>query len=126
MSSRRRSLTAAAVLALTAATAAVPLTASAHDGHRDGGDRHKALRVATYNLSLNRATAGELEADLSTGDDVQARTVAEVIQRADPDVVLLNEFDYDAAHASVDLFRENYLEVPQGGADPVRYRYAYV
>jgi hypothetical protein len=126
MASRRRSLTAAAVLTLAATTAAVPLTASAHDGHHGGGDKHKTLRVATYNLSLNRATLGELEADLSTGDDAQARTVAEVIQRTAPDVVLLNEFDYDAAHASVDLFRENYLEVPQGGADPVHYRYAYV
>ena len=109
----------------------LPHTASAHDRHGDGhghpghGGKHHSLRVATYNLSLNRATEGELEADLSTGDDEQARTVAEVVQRAEPDVVLLNEFDVDDAGASVDLFRENYLEVSQGGADPVHYRYAY-
>ncbi|MEL7977693.1 endonuclease/exonuclease/phosphatase family protein [Isoptericola sp. F-RaC21] len=118
-----------AALALGAGLAAAPLAASARPGHDDargGGHGHdRTLRVATYNLSLNRATEGELRADLATGDDPQARTVAEVIQRADPDVVLLNEFDYDGARASVDAFRENYLEVPQGGADPVRYRYAY-
>ncbi|GAA1823245.1 endonuclease/exonuclease/phosphatase family protein [Agromyces salentinus] len=84
------------------------------------------LRVATYNLSLNRAVAGELEADLSNGDDVQAQTVAEVIQRADPDIVLLNEFDYVPDGRAADLFRENYLEVSQGGADPVEYPYAFV
>ncbi|MFD6178920.1 MULTISPECIES: endonuclease/exonuclease/phosphatase family protein [unclassified Isoptericola] len=134
MTSRRRTparstVTAAAALALGAGLAVTPLAASAggtgHGHGGGGGNGGTPLRVATYNLSLNRATEGELQADLSTGDDAQARTVAEVIQRADPDVVLLNEFDYDAAHASVDLFRENYLEVPQGGADPVRYRYAY-
>ncbi len=84
------------------------------------------LRVATYNLSLNRATAGELEADLSTPDDQQARTVAEVIQRANPDVILLNEFDYVPNMRAADLFRDNYLEIGQGGADPVDYPYAYV
>ncbi|MEK0154717.1 endonuclease/exonuclease/phosphatase family protein [Arthrobacter oryzae] len=84
------------------------------------------LRVATYNLSLNRATAGELEADLSTPDDQQARTVAEVIQRATPDVVLLNEFDYVPNMRAADLFRDNYLAIGQGGADPVDYPYAYV
>lgn len=84
------------------------------------------LRIATYNASLNRATAGELVDDLSTPDDVQAQAIAEVIQRTDPDIVLLNEFDYVADGVAVDLFRENYLEVGQGGADPVDYPYAFV
>jgi hypothetical protein len=90
---------------------------------------HRTLRAATYNLSLNRAQEGELVADLSTGDDAQAATVAEVIQHADPDVVLLNEFDYsgdDDPYAAADLFRENYLEVPQGTGTPVDYPYAFV
>ncbi|GAA4691394.1 Endonuclease/Exonuclease/phosphatase family protein [Promicromonospora umidemergens] len=98
----------------------------------DGGRRgtgHKTLRAATYNLSLNRAEEGELVDDLSTGGDAQAATVAEVIQHANPDVVLLNEFDYSGdadAYAAADLFRENYLEVPQGTGDPVEYPYAFV
>jgi len=96
-------------------------------GRPDAG--HRTLRAATYNLSLNRATEGELVADLSTGDDVQAATVAEVIQHANPDVVLLNEFDYSGdadPYAAADLFRENYLEVPQGTGEPVEYPYAFV
>nr|WP_239078729.1 endonuclease/exonuclease/phosphatase family protein [Cellulomonas marina] len=83
------------------------------------------LRVATYNLSLNRATEGGLAADLATGDNAQAKAVAEVIQTAAPDVVLLNEFDHDAEGVSARLFRENYLEVPQGDGAPVTYPYAF-
>ena len=101
-------------------------TAAGHDRNHAAP---RTLRAATYNLSLNRATEGELVADLSTGDDVQAATVAEVIQHANPDVVLLNEFDYSGdadPYAAADLFRENYLEVPQGTGKPVEYPYAFV
>ncbi|KRF33274.1 endonuclease/exonuclease/phosphatase family protein [Yonghaparkia sp. Soil809] len=115
------------ILSLTTATTVAlgiaPLAASAAP-HDPAGPTE--LRVATYNASLNRAAAGELVADLSTPDDAQAQAVAEVIQRTDPDVVLLNEFDYVADGAAIDLFRENYLEVGQGGAEPVTYPYALV
>jgi hypothetical protein len=84
------------------------------------------LRVATYNLSLNRNVEGQLVADLSTGTNAQAKTVAEIIQRVNPDIVLLNEFDFVEGGVAADLFRANYLEVSQGGADPVEYPYAFV
>ncbi|PSK98682.1 endonuclease/exonuclease/phosphatase family protein [Haloactinopolyspora alba] len=83
------------------------------------------VRVATYNASLNRASEGELVRDLSTGDDPQARAVAEVIQHTRPDVLLLNEFDHVPRQRAVDLFRENYLEEPQRDAEPIDYPYAY-
>lgn len=117
---------AAALLTGACLVAAVPATAQA-PATADAG--HRTLRAATYNLSLNRATEGELVADLRAGDDVQAATVAEVIQHADPDVVLLNEFDYSGdtdPYAAADLFRENYLEVPQGTGSAVEYPYAFV
>ncbi|TWF77342.1 endonuclease/exonuclease/phosphatase family protein [Pseudonocardia hierapolitana] len=82
------------------------------------------LRVATFNASLNRAAEGELVADLSTPDDPQAREVAEVVQRVRPDVLLINEFDH--APAAVDLFRDNYLERGQNGAEPVDYPHAFI
>lgn len=81
-----------------------------------------AIRVATYNASLNRANAGQLLADLADGTNAQARAVAEIIQRTDPDVILINEFDYDPAAA--EAFIANFLAVPQNGADawtPVAY-----
>ena len=84
------------------------------------------IRVATYNLSLNRNFEGQLIQDLSTGTNAQAQAVAEVIQRTQPDVVLLNEFDFDPGHVAADLFRANYLEVSQNGAEPIEYPYAFV
>jgi hypothetical protein len=51
--------------------------------------------------------------------------VAEIIQRVRPDVILINEFDHDAAGEAARLFRANYLERSQNGAEPIRYPYAY-
>ncbi len=123
MSSRSPLLTGATALVAAGLVAVSGVSPALADRAKD---RSVELRVATYNLSLNRASAGELEADLSTGDDPQARTVAEVIQRVEPDIVLLNEFDYVPELRAANLFRDNYLEVAQGGADPVEYPYAYV
>jgi 3-phytase len=50
--------------------------------------------------------------------------VAEVVQRVRPDVLLINEFDFDPA--AVDLFRDNFLEVSQNGARPIEYRHAFI
>ncbi|MGO1972821.1 MAG: endonuclease/exonuclease/phosphatase family protein [Propionibacteriaceae bacterium] len=115
-------LAAALALSTLAATAA---PADAGGGGRPGHRPDRDVRFATFNASLNRAAEGELVSGLSTPDDPQASAVAEIIQRADPDVLLINEFDFDAAGEAADLFRENYLEVSQHGADPVRYLYAF-
>ncbi len=92
-------------------------------GHGHGD---KDVRFATFNASLNRAAAGQLVTDLSTPDNAQARTVAEIIQRSRPDVLLVNEFDFVEGGQAAELFRENYLEVSQNGARPVRYPYYFV
>ncbi len=83
------------------------------------------LTIATFNASLNRSEAGQLVDDLSTPENEQARNVAETIQRVDADIVLVNEFDYDADGLAVDLFRDNYLEVSQNGAPITEYPYAW-
>lgn len=54
-----------------------------------------AIRFATFNASLNRFNAGQLISDLSAPGNTQAQAVAEIIQRTRPDVLLLNEFDFD-------------------------------
>jgi Endonuclease/Exonuclease/phosphatase family len=108
----------AAVFAGTVVTApagvAAPLDAA-------GG----TVRFATYNASLNRSTEGQLAADLSTPDNAQAGAVAEVIQRTRPDVLLVNEFDFDAGHVALRLFQDNYLSVSRNGSTPISYPYAY-
>ncbi|HKH08857.1 MAG TPA: endonuclease/exonuclease/phosphatase family protein [Agromyces sp.] len=134
MSTRRPitvALTATAIGALAAAALGAGAAAATPGVRTDtpavaAGHGPTELRVATYNLSLNRNAPGQLVADLSTTTNAQAKTVAQIIQRVNPDIVLLNEFDYVPDDVAVDLFRDNYLEVSQGGAAPVEYPYAFV
>ena len=86
----------------------------------------KSVRFATFNASLNRFNAGDLVADLSTPDNAQAKTIAEIIQRTRPDVLLINEFDFNEGGAAAELFRSNYLAVSQNGAEPIEYGYYFV
>jgi len=79
------------------------------------------VRFATFNASLNRSSEGQLVRDLSDRDDAQAQAVAEIIQRTRPDVLLINEFDYDARERAAELLQDNYLSVGQGGADAIEY-----
>lgn len=69
-----------------------------------------AIRVATFNVALNRKTAGELASNLRDGDE-QAAKIAAIIQSVRPDVLLVNELDYDADTAK--LFLDKYLRVAQ-------------
>ncbi len=109
----------AAALALTLAASALLLAPPAEaNGPPD------PVRFATFNASLNRFNAGDLARDLSTPDNAQAKAVAEIIQRTAPDVLLINEFDFDPT--AVNLFRDNYLEVPQNGADSIEYPYSFI
>lgn len=102
-----------ATTATTAAPAA-PATATA------------TLRLATYNTSLYSDEDGGLIAELQ-GDSAHARKIAAVLQQVRPDLVLLNEFDYDEAHRAADLFQQRYLEVAQpGGGAALRYPYRYL
>ncbi|GAA5064268.1 3-phytase [Thermocatellispora tengchongensis] len=112
------------VLAVAAAAALVPVwagTATADDGHRGKAK----VRFATFNASLNRNAEGDLVRDLSTPGNTQAKVIAEIIQRARPDVLVINEFDYDENGTAARLFQQNYLSVGQGGAEPISYRYRF-
>ena len=84
------------------------------------------VRFASFNASLNRNSAGGLIADLSTPANAQAQAVAEVIQRVNPDILLINEFDFDANGEAASLFQSNYLGVSQNGIAPVFYDHVYV
>ncbi|MCC5664505.1 phytase [Nostoc sp. CHAB 5784] len=85
---------------------------------------NKTIRFSQFNASLNRSAQGQLVADLSTPDNAQAKAVAEIIQRNNPDVLLINEFDY--SQEAVQLFQQNYLAISQNGATPVDYPYFYI
>ena len=83
------------------------------------------VRIATYNASLNRGAEGQLVRDLSTPDNAQAQNIAEVVQTTRPEILLVNEFDFDAAGEGARLFQENYLSVGQNGHEPIEYAYRY-
>lgn len=113
------------------------------------------VRVATYNLSLNRNAPGQLAGDLANVDVAgvlgapttlpqrrqQAATVAEIIKIANPDILLLNEFDYGTnARADLDNFADSFVgtrrsaianrdgnaPAPASDADPVAYQYRFI
>src|ERR687896_1053604 len=119
----------AAVLLLAAAA-----PAARFDDDDDDDDRGRpaaTARVATFNASLNRNGAGELKADLLASTDmsrpgvVQAHNVAEIVQRINPDVLLLNEFDFEPE--ALDLFADRFLAVSHGVEAPgIQYPHRYI
>ena len=86
----------------------------------------KTFRFATFNAALNRTEATKLITDLSTPDNQQAKSVAEIIQRVNPDVLALQEFDYDEEGKALKLFQDNYLLHSQNGAQAIQFEYTYI
>lgn len=110
------SLLAVLVLALAACQSTAPVAPE-----RDA----VTVRVATFNTSLYSEEAGGLLARLEAGDE-RARKIAAVIQRQRPDIVLLNEFDYDPEGLAADRFQRDYLGVGQHGETAIAYPYRYL
>lgn len=77
------------------------------------------LRLATFNVAMGMDAAGELGTALAAGNHARLRQVAEILQRVRPDILLLNEFDYDPTVEAAALFQENYLGVSQNGQAPL-------
>lgn len=117
------------LLALTALCAACAHRAPSPMTHSDilaARPAAATLRIATYNTSLYSDEAGGLIRELQ-GDSAHARKIAAVLQRVRPDLVLLNEFDFDPEHRAADLFQQRYLLVAQpGGGEALRYPYRYL
>jgi hypothetical protein len=119
-------------VAVLAALGILLMTASAAPVVQSGiGEPGLATaRFATFNASLNRNNAGDLRADLLASTDlsrpgvVQAHNVAEIIQRIAPDVVLINEFDFD--RMALDLFADRFLAVPHGDAAGIQYPHRFI
>ena len=84
-----------------------------------------SVRFATFNTSLYSDEVGGTIARLEAGDE-KARQIAAVIQHTRPDVLLLNEFDYDADQRAAELFQRRYLEVAQYGQTPIRYEHRFL
>ncbi|MDH4116110.1 MAG: endonuclease/exonuclease/phosphatase family protein [Acidimicrobiia bacterium] len=68
-------------------------------GAAAGGSGPDPVRFSTFNASLNRFSQGDLRAELEAAvagaPTSQLSAVLEIIAINDPDVLLINEFDYD-------------------------------
>lgn len=91
----------------------------------------KTIRIATFNASLYGKKAGEIRERLSDRDDLRARRIASVIQTVRPDVLLVNELDYEPGSAPAKLLAQNYFAVAQtnstddGQLKPIDYPYLF-
>ncbi|MBP6095131.1 MAG: endonuclease/exonuclease/phosphatase family protein [Methyloversatilis sp.] len=121
-----------------------------------GAAHAETVRFATFNASLNRDASGQLLSDLAnplaTGVTQavanriqQAHNVAEIAQRVNADVLLVNEFDFDLngtptassapsalgySSESARLFQQNFLSAGHGNAvrgltSGIAYAYRY-
>jgi endonuclease/exonuclease/phosphatase family metal-dependent hydrolase len=84
------------------------------------------VRVATFNIwELSGKKLDETDA-AGHGTNVQLRKAAEIIQRVRPDILLVNEIDFDADHrANAAKFRDRYLKVGQNDQTPIDYPHVF-
>jgi len=83
------------------------------------------VRLATFNVAMGLEAPDKLAEALSSGSDERLRSVAEILQRVRPDILLLNEFDHDPSIDAAALLNDNYLAVGQRGQDPIRYAHHF-
>jgi len=107
------------VVSLLCALACLPALAA---GDEPSGTR---VRIATFNIAMGMEAPGELSVALAGGTDGRLLRVAEILQRERPDIVLLNEFDYDPTVDPAVLLNDNYLSRSQGGQLPIAYPYHF-
>ncbi len=111
--------TAVALGLLLAACSVRPTTVPAATGK-------PILRVATFNIwELSREKLDQSSAE-GRWDHPQLASAAEIVQRIRPDVLLINEIDFDAETREIPrLFVERYLQVGQTGQEPIDYPHVF-
>ena len=96
------------------------------------------LRIATFNVSMEalnylpyvkgqtpKVEGNELSSQLKNNHQ-QIRNIAEIIQRVNPDIILLNEFDRENdSHQALKLFISQYLNKSQQGQKAINFPYFY-
>jgi endonuclease/exonuclease/phosphatase family metal-dependent hydrolase len=80
------------------------------------------LRVATFNVAMGLEEPGQLGLALTNGADPRLQQLAAIVQEVRPDILLLNEFDFDPAVDAARLLNDNYLA---DGQNPIHYPYHF-
>ncbi len=84
------------------------------------------LRMAAFNASMYRNSPGELVDALESGSDAQLLAAMYVIQTIRPDIILLNEFDWDAQGTAAKLLRTTLRDTPADSSlQGIDYPYLY-
>lgn len=86
----------------------------------------QVIRIATFNTSLYREASGALASALADPGYEPGQLAAAILQELRPDVVLLQEFDYDAEGAAIAAFQNNFLAVSQDGREPLTYDHVFL
>lgn len=102
-----------------------PANSEGIDYSADLSKEADTVRFATFNVALNRSSEGALLAELESGESPNTERIAEIIQRVRPDVLLLNEFDYDADGKALETFQNEFLGKPHNGQDPIEYEFVF-
>jgi len=91
----------------------------------EAGAGEARVRFAQFNIwELSRPKLEEL--DSGSGANSQLSKAAAILQHVRPDVLLVNEIDFDPARRqNARLFGERYLEVSQDGQPPLSYPFVY-
>ena len=96
------------------------------------------VRIATFNVSMEalnyidyqrgkkpKLTGKELQHALQNGHQ-QIKNIAEIIQRVNPDILLLNEFDFtDDQGKNIQLFINDFLAKSQQGQTAIQFNYFF-
>ncbi len=90
-----------------------------------GGAEVAVARFATFNVALHRAEPGALLAELRGGGSAQGKRLAAIVQRVQPDVLLLCEVDRDSAAEAAAVFAREYLAVGQEGLRGLTFEFSY-
>ena len=83
------------------------------------------VRVATLNIAMGLGAEGELAARLADGEDPSLQALAAVLQTVRPDIVLLNEVDFQAGVDAAALLNRHYLGNAADGRRPIEYPFAF-
>lgn len=83
-----------------------------------------SLRVATFNMALNRPAPGALVQEFRLGESRQIAAVVEIVQRVRPDILLAQEIDHDPRGIAAALLAEA-LRTGRNNADPIDYRHVF-
>ena len=79
------------------------------------------IRVATFNASLTRSGPGLLLRAIEKNQDKQIQNVVAILQEIRPDILLLNEFDFDLEGRAADAV----IQAMNSGTEPLDLPYAF-